>query len=391
MEEEINNNRKKFSSAGKIIIIVSLSVAFIIAAVNIGVYTWAKYHSEDSGKGVATVSADFFFMSNMLNRVESIDWSFPNPTENEAIDDYHKFDYIYGDSLWDATTPCVYNLEIYNFENTLRYNAEDITYTLYIRLLNAPQNPADKYEFICYNDSMQETARYNLNDGVMVTIDNLILEGDNASKNVFSLIVTPESSDDFVPSNVIVYAQITQPDYVDATQYYLGGIFSPQAAKLSYTASGKFDAEAEIDGGADWLTVLNDLSAYIYTVTTEGEADAERDIILYWDGNYINLDLHNSYYTEKTVLDDGNKYVNRIPIEYENFVARGKVEDLPADKQARGYTDYLIFHMYANRSSSFIFYKTDYWNTENLPAGEETARAPASYSEFRRLVRTVLY
>ncbi len=390
MEEEIKNKRKKFSSAGKIIIIVSLSAAFIIAAVNIGVYTWAKYHSEDSGKGVATVSADFFFMSNLLGNVESIDWTYSYPTENEATDDYHKFEYVYGESNWDATTPCVYNLEIHNFENTLRYNAEDVEYALYVCLPNPPDT-GDKYEFICYNDSMQETARYDLNSETMVTIENLTLEGDNASKDVFSLIVTPETAADFVPSSVIIYACITQPDYVDASQYYLGGIFSPQAAKLSYTATGKFDVEDEIDAGTDWLTALNDLSGYIYTVTTEGEADADHDIILYWNDGYINLDLHNSYYTEKTTLDDDNKYVNRIPIEYDGFIARGKVEDLPAEKQASGYTDYMVYNMPANRSSSFVFYKASGWLTENLPSGDETALAPASYSEFRRLARTVLY
>ena len=47
MKEE---NSKKFSSTGRAVIITSLTAAIVIAVVNAGVYTWARYHSEDSGK-----------------------------------------------------------------------------------------------------------------------------------------------------------------------------------------------------------------------------------------------------------------------------------------------------------------------------------------------------
>ncbi len=387
--------KQKFSPLGRAIIIISLSAAFLISAANIGVYTWAKYHSEDSGKGVATVSSDFFFLSNKLTSVQSIEWERRGATEGEAIDELHSFEYVYGDSTWDATTPCVFNIEMYNYENTLRYNAETIKYTIYAKLLEEPSDPEDTYTFIQYSDDhTRELGRYDLTDMEEVKIENVELEGDIASKNYFGLIVNPNDSDTFSPANVIIYAEITSPDYIDASSYYLGGIFSAQAQKQSFSVTGEFDVESEIDdGGTDWLSALNDLSGYIYTATTEGEADAEHDIILYWDSSYLNFDLHNSYYTEKTVLDSSKQYKERTPIEYDNFIARGKVEDLPEEDQVSGYTDYLIYHALANTNSSFVFYKGENWNTDGTLSDEngEVITAPASYSAFKKLAMIKLY
>lgn len=395
MREETKKNNKRFSPAGRAIIGISLSLAIIIAMTNIGVYTWAKYHSEDSGKGVATVSSDFFFMSNTLNTVESIEWANSNKiTEAEAIDELHKFDYIYGESDWTATTPCAFNIEMHNYENTLRYNAETIEYKLYVQMLDTPSNPKDKYEFIRYSDDhSQELARYDITDGKMLVIENLVLEGDAANKNYFSLLVNPANSDDYIPANVIVYAEITSPDYIDSASYYLGGIFSPQAERLSFRVNGSFDIEAEIEAGHEWLDALNDLSGYAYSVETDGEADAEHDLILYWNGEYFDFDLHNSYYTEKTVLNSDNTFKERIPIEYDGFIERGKVEDLPEERRIEGYTDYLIYHIAANRVSTFIFYKGEKWDTDGLTTDEndEIILKPASYDEFKKLAKVQLY
>lgn len=392
MEEK--ENRKKFSSAGKAIIIISMSISIIIAAANIGVYTWAKYHSEDSGKGVATVSSDFFFLSNTLSSVESISWSDSDISEAEAIDENHKFSYVYTDSDWDATTPCIFNIEMHNYENTLRYNAETIKYTLYAKLLQSPSNPDDSYQLVYYSDDhSRELGRYDLTTDGIVRVEGVTLRGDAASKNYFGLIVNPENSDDYVPANIIVYAEITSPDYAagDAA-YYLGAIFSPQAEKLSFTIDGRFDIEAEIEGGADWIKTLNDLSGFSYTVATDGEAGAEHDIILYWDSTYLNFDLHNSYYTENTVLDNGT-YKERIPIEYDGFIERGKVQDLPEKDIIDGYTDYLIYHTVANRNSSFIFYKGENWSTDGKLVDEngEAIISPANYDTFKHLVKAQLH
>lgn len=392
MEGKEKKNKNAFSSVGKTIIAVSVSVAFVILAVNIGVFTYAKYHSEDSGKGVATVSADFFFMSNYLSRVESIEWSHDGViAENEAIDENHKFDYVYGESDWTATTPCVFNLEIYNFENTLRYNAETVEYTLYAKMLGEPANAKDKYELIVYNDDRsEEIERHILNNNGIVKIEGCTLAGDEANKNSFGLLINPDNADDYVPVNVIIYAEITSPDYIDSSIYYLGAIFSPQAEKQTFSVVGKFDIEAEIEGGKNWLDALNDLSGYVYTAVTEGEADEEHDIILYWNDECLSFDLHNGFYTEKTNLTAGGKYKDRTPIEYENFVGRGKVEDLPEEKQVNGYTDYLIYHSVANRNESFVFYKTENWNTEQN-GDEENIMKPSTYSEFRKTVKVALY
>lgn len=388
-------NKTGFSPIGKVIIAISLSAAFLITAVNIGVYTYAKYHSEDSGKGVATVSADFYFTGNYFSHVDSIGWTIGTGqiTESEAIDEAHNFDYSYAQGDWEATTPCTFNIEVYNYENTLRYNAETVKYTLYVKLLGEPANPEDTYTFSVYNDDRTETLdTYTLNDGNLVKVEDLTLVGDAPNRNYFSLTVNPANPDTYVPVNVIAYAEITSPDYIDSTIYYIGTIFSPQAARQSFSVKGAFDAEAEIDNGADWLKTLNGLSGYIYTVTTEGEADAEKDIILYWNSEYITLDLHNGVYTEKTVLTSDGEYKERIPIKYDEFVATGKVADLPAEKQNSAYTDYLVYHTAANRSEMFIFYKTENWNTttEFNEAGENILK-PSSYSEFKKLAKAVLY
>lgn len=387
-------NKKPFSSVSKMIIAVSLSVTFLILAVNIGVFTYAKYHSEDSGKGVATVSADFFFLSNYLSRVDSIDWAHDGIiTESEAVDDEHKFEYAYGESDWTATTPCVFNIEIYNFENTLRYNAETVKYTLYAQLLGEPKNPNDKYELIVYNDDRsEELSRYSLNDGAMVSIDDLTLIGDGANKNSYSLVVNPDNPDDYVPADVIMYAKITEPDYIDSSIYYLGAIFSPQAEKQTFSVRGAFDVEAEIEGGKNWIDAVNELSGYVYTVTTEGEADEEHDIILYWNSECISFDLHNGFFTEQTNLDASGKYNDRTPIEYDDFIGIGKVVELPEEKQLNGYTDYLIYHSIANKSESFVFYKTENWNTEQKTNEDgENIMKPSAYDEFRKFVRVALY
>lgn len=382
-------NKKPFSSVSKAIIAASLSVAFLILAINIGALTYAKYHSEDSGKGVATVSADFFFLSNYLSRVDSIEWTDGTDIETEATDDDHKFEFVYGESDWTATTPCVFNIEIYNYENTLRYNAETVKYTLYTKLLGTPPNEADQYELVVYNDDRtEEIKRYPLNGGDIVTVENLTLIGDAASKNSLSLVVVPENPDDYVPVDVIMYAEITSPDYIDSSIYYLGAIFSPQAEKMTFSVSGAFDVEAEIDAGTDWLEALNELSGYIYTATTEGEADEEHDVILYWNSECLSFDLHNGFYTEQTVLDSDGEYSSRKPIEYDDFVEKGKVEDLPEEKQEEGYTDYLVYHTIANKSESFIFYKTANWNTETA---DENTLNPSSDEEFRNFVKVALY
>lgn len=392
MEEKEKRNKKTFSSAGKTIIAASLSVTFLILVINIGVFTYAKYHSEDSGKGVATVSADFFFMSNYLSGVDSIQWT-DDITESEAVDAEHNFDYVYGESDWTATTPCMFNLEIYNFENTLRYNAETVKYTLYAKMLGTPLNSNDKYELIVYNDDRtEELERYILNDSGIVSVEGCTLIGDTSSKNSFGLLVNPDNPDDYVPVNIIIYAEITSPDYIDPSIYYLGAIFSPQAEKQTFSVSGSFDVEAEIQGGSDWIESLNDLSGYIYTAVTEGEADAEHDIILYWNSECLSFDLHNGFYTEQTNLKSDGSYKDRTPIEYDNFVETGKVEDLSEDKQETGYTDYLIYHSPANRSESFIFYKTENWNTEQETNEDgENIMKPSNYDEFTKFVKVALY
>lgn len=387
-------NKKPFSSVSKAIIAVSLSITFLILAINIGVFTYAKYHSEDSGKGVATVSADFFFLSNYLSRVDSITWAHEGTiTESEAVDDDHKFEFVYGESDWTATSPCVFNIEIYNFENTLRYNAETVEYTLYTKLLGTPKNPKDKYELVVYNDDRtEELNRYSLNGGNIVSVKDLTLIGDSATKNSLALVVNPDNPDDYVPVDVIMYAQITSPSYIDSSIYYLGAIFSPQAEKLTFSVNGRFDVEAEIDGGKDWVNALNELSGYVYTANSEGEADEEHDVILYWNSECLSFDLHNGFYTEQTKLKADGQYDSRSPIEYENFVAKGKVADLPKEKQVDGYTDYLVYHTIANRSESFIFYKTENWNTEKKTNDEgENIMNPSSYEEFQKFVRVSLY
>lgn len=376
------------------VITISLSVTFLILAINVGVFTYAKYHSEDSGKGVATVSADFFFMSNYLARVDSVSWAHEGIiTESEAVDSDHNFDYVYGDSEWTATTPCVFNLETYNFENTLRYNAETVEYTLCAKMLGTPANPKDKYELIVYNDDRtEELARHVLNSGDIVSVEGCTLIGDAPNKNSFSLLINPDNPDDYVPVNVIIYAQITSPDYIDASIYYLGAIFSPQAQKQTFTVSGAFDVEAEIESGSDWIESVNELSGYVYTATTGGEADEEHDVILYWKDDCISFDLHNGFYTEQTNLTGDGKFKDRTPIEYNGFVGTGKVEDLPIEKQAAGYTNYLIYHTIANRSESFVFYKTENWNTEQKTnADGENIMKPSTYEEFQKLVRAALY
>lgn len=392
MGEKEKRNKKPFSSAGRAIIAVSLSIALLILTINIGVFTYAKYHSEDSGKGVATVSADFFFMSNYLSRVDSIQWT-GDITESEAIDAEHNFDYVYGESDWTATTPCTFNLEIYNFENTLRYNAETVEYTLYAKMLGTPANSNDIYELIVYNDDRtEELERHTLNDAGIVSVKGCTLIGDTSSKNYFGLLVNPDNPDDYVPVNVIMYAEITSPSYIDSSIYYLGAIFSPQAEKQTFSVSGKFDVEAEIESGSDWVKSLNDLSGYVYTASTEGEADEEHDVILYWNDECLSFDLHNGFYTEQTNLAGDGSYKNRTPIEYDGFIGTGKVADLPAEKRPAGYTDYLIYHTIANRSESFIFYKTENWNTEQETDEDgENIMKPSNYDEFKKLVRVALY
>ncbi len=398
MEGKAQSNNKKFSPLGKAIIAASLAVAFIISAANIGVYTWAKYHSDDSGKGVATVSADFFFLSNTLKTVNNV-FSFEGEdytSEAEAVDDEHNFDYIYASGDWDATTPYTFNIEMYNYENTLRYNAETLTYTLYAQMITEA-GAEDTYTIIRYDDTHTKVIeRDTLQYGKTVAFENVTLEGDNANKNYFDLIVNPYNSDDYTPAKILVYAVITSPDYIDVESYYLGGIFSPEAEKMKFSVEGEFDVEQTIENGAysNWLEPIEQLSGFKYIATTEGEADAEQDIILFWNADVLDFDLHNSYYTEKTVLDSNKKFEKRVPIEYDGFVARGKAEEMADNYKTDGYTDYLIYHTVANRSSTFIFYKGDNWDISGTKIDDDSGEivmSPADYDSFRKLAKVQLY
>ena len=271
-------------------------IVLLIAAMAV---TYAKYYAQESRKSVMTASG-LYFSSNCLTKVDS-------------IDDKQSFPAYVASNSWTGTGRAVLPIHIYNYDNILLYNDNNlnITYDIYFCLID---NDTEATYSIKYNNgttNMEKTLKYN----VPFVIKDQYLEGGSAKGNSYDLTISPKSEIDaekYISGRVSVWAVPTYPSYVvEATRLAANIRMRPTKGAFSYTAG--FSIENDLKN-LDWETAakarLNDSAGFVYTIKATGEAKTTYYYNISWNNEIYEIDQYNNKYIEAAaqgrVVTNGN-------------------------------------------------------------------------------------
>lgn len=296
---KLNKAKNKTSHSKKVIasVFTLLAVAAIVNAI-----VFAKYYAQESRKSVITASG-LYFSSNCLTKVED-------------IDDRENFPSYVTSNAWTGVGAAVLPIYIYNYDNILLYNDENlnITYNLYFCLLDNDNNAEYAIEYT--RDGDNTIHRKVLEYDTVYAIENLYFEGGSAKSKVVTLTIGPKTSIDtenYLSGRVAVWAVPTYPDYV-ADAIKLAACIQMRPTKGEFTCHGALTVATDLDG-LDWDTEgidkLNSMVGYIYNIKSTGDT---KGVTYYykisWDNTIFQIDLYNSYYLkafdEGKITTDGN-------------------------------------------------------------------------------------
>ncbi len=290
----------------KVRITITVLACMLIVGVSLTVYS--KYYKTGYNKGMA-IASGFYFSSNYMASVDEI-----KGLTVEEIAARYTDSIITSANLdsWKGTDAFTFNIEIWNYDNQLLYNDKDLNvdYKINFILLEEPTGAA----YSVTDGTTTYSLEWKEGKGTAVSFDGS-LAGGMPRADSYQLTVG-KTSGDYAPSEVLMVAYPTGPDYLVNTQYtrYIAGI-----VKANYE-----DREFKIESGTgftvsktqeyadDWKKAVEEESGFEYRLITSGNYTGSgttvtrKKITLKWNSDMFKINKNDVYYQE--VKDDSTRY-----------------------------------------------------------------------------------
>lgn len=318
---------KSKTSYGKKVLIATLTL--VAAAVIINAVVFAKYYAQESRKSVITASG-LYFSSNCLTGVDDV-------SNKEAFPSYVT------SVVWDGTAVASLPIYIYNYDNILLYNDENlnITYDLHFLLMDNDENATYSVEY--KKDGDTSATRTELVSGTELIITDLHLKGGSATSNMVTLLIQPKSvinPENYISKRVAVWAVPKYPDYV-ANSIKLAANIQLRPSKGEFTYSSGFTIEDELDA-SDWKSKINSMVGFEYKIKSTGDTKGKNyNYSISWNHKLLQIDKYNSYYIK--AIDN-----NMVEVDNVKGITTMKTEAIPYS------------------SIDISFYKTDSFSTDGF-------------------------
>lgn len=281
----------------------SAAALFMLAILAVSGWLYAKYYAQESRKAVTTASG-LYFSSNCLSNVQELDAEHPE-TFPSYVDS----------NQWNGAGAATLPIQIYNYDNILLYNDQNlnITYDIYFCLLDD-----DDAEYSISYEVNGTAVTQTLKKGETVTLKDQYLRGGSAVRNTVTLKVAPNTEidrDTYISGRVAVWAIPTYPDYV-VNAYQLAACIQMMPTKGDFEFTSAFTIADSVESayGKDELSgqkLLNEYVGFVYNIRTTGEMRGTTHYFeITWNSNVLEIDSYNTYYLEAvnngTIVDNGD-------------------------------------------------------------------------------------
>ncbi len=286
--DRIKQKFKKLNKKSRLLI--AAVAALVLAGTSFSVY--AKYYKTGYNKGMA-IASGFYFSSKHMAAHEDI-----KGLTMEEIAAGYRNTIIASVDDWHGTDTHSVTVEVKNYDSQLLYNDKDLNveYQVNFMLLDEPigANYSVKY------GSTTKTLGFNAGKGTVVSFTGT-LPGGGLSADGYELIVAKTGGAAYAPSDILMVAYPTGPDYLVGTRCIAGIIKFDYVEKEFKIEDSGFEIRKTWDS-ANWKQDVDKESGFIYELITSGnytgsETTATRKKIqLKWDASIFKINANDKYY-----------------------------------------------------------------------------------------------
>lgn len=284
---------------------IAFAAVLILAGASISVY--AKYYKTGYNKGMA-IASGFYFSSNYMAVQEDI----KGLTMEEIASGYRNV-IISSVDNWQGTDTHFVPVEVRNYDTQLLYNDWDldVEYQVNFMLLDEPvgANYSVKY------GSTTKALTFSGGKGVVASFTGMLPGGRLADGSLpvdrYELSVSKTGSAAYVPSDILMVAYPTGPDYLVGTRCIAGILKFDYVEKPFKIEDSGFVIRKTWDS-VNWKQDVAKESGFVYEVITSGnftgsETTATRKKIqVKWDASMFKINANDKYYL--SVKDDISAY-----------------------------------------------------------------------------------
>lgn len=277
-------------------IVIAMLACLIFAGASLTVYS--KYYKTGYNKGMA-IASGFYFSSNYMASLDEI----KGLTMEEIAENYLDSIIISANrTAWQGEDAYSFQVEIRNYDNQLLYNDRDLNveYQVNFMLLEEPQGATYTVKSA---DGKTQTLVWQNGKGSVASFTGK-LAGGVLKADIYELIVgkTADGSA-YVPSNVLMVAYPTGPDYLINTKYIAGIVKANYEEREFKIESGTgFTVSKTTDYETDWKAAIEKESGFVYQLITSGKftgsevAATRKKIRLKWNSDMFKINENDDYY-----------------------------------------------------------------------------------------------
>lgn len=294
IKQKLKNINKKFR------IVITVLAVLLLAGVSVSVY--AKYYKTGYNKGMA-IASGFYFGSNYMAAHDDI-----KGLSMEEIAAGHLNTIIASENDWQGTDSHFISVEVRNYDSQLLYNDTELNveYQVNFMLLDEPVGAGYSVKF----GEEIKSLDFSGGKGTVVSFTGR-LPGGMLSADGYELTVTKTGTEEYIPSNILMVAYPTGPDYLAGTRCIAGVIKFDYIEKEFKIEDCGLLIRKTWDSSV-WKEDVSKESGFIYELITSGnytgsETTATRKKIqLKWDSSVFKINANDRYYL--SVKDDVTKY-----------------------------------------------------------------------------------
>ncbi len=287
----IDGVKQKFKKLNKKsrLLITAMGV-LILAGTSFSVY--AKYYKTGYNKGMA-IASGFYFSSNYMAPHEDI-----KGLTMEEIADGYRNTIIASVDDWHGTDTHFVSVEVRNYDTQLLYNDKDLNVEYQVNFMLLDEPAGANYSVRYGSDT--KALSFNAGKGTVASFTGT-LPGGGLSANGYELTVAKTGSAAYVPSDILMVAYPTGPDYLVGTRCIAGIIKFDYVEKEFKIEDHGFEIRKTWDS-ANWKQDVDKESGFIYELITSGnytgsETTATRKKIqLKWDASMFKINANDKYY-----------------------------------------------------------------------------------------------
>lgn len=284
----IKQNINKVNKRSRILI--AIIAVLILAGASFSVY--AKYYKTGYNKGMA-IASGFYFSSNYMAVHEDI-----KGLSMEEIAASHRNTIIASVDDWHGRDTHFVTVEVRNYDSQLLYNDEDLNveYQVNFMLLDEPAGASYSVKY----GSDTKVLGFNAGKGTVASFTGT-LPGGGLSANGYELRVTKTGSTAYVPSDILMVAYPTGPDYLVGTRC-IAGILRFDYVEKEFKIEDSGFAIRKTWDSANWKQDVDKESGFIYELITSGNytgsetTATKKKIQLKWDASMFKINANDKYY-----------------------------------------------------------------------------------------------